>query len=546
MAGELDGIRGLFNPRQGNADLLGTQTPTDFQNQTNAITDNFGTQLNNLRGGIQGTGNQYLGDIFSMINGNMANTGAAANQALSDATVMGQRTNTALAAGQNALNGSAQASNMASGGLGALQNLYNNISTGNTASAGTQGEMRNLYNSGLATGGLGQLADFQAGGGSDADAIRAAAFGGAGMNAAGNAANGLAGFQGAGNGQAGLLQALGLAGTDQANTGLSLLGQMATQGSGPSAAEAMLRQQGGQAMADNIALARSGRGAGQNATAQRQALFQNAAQQQQLGDSMAALRANELATARGQNLTAAQSYASGAQGLLGLQGNLVNQSGQLAQGASGQDLSALTNYGQLGLGMSGQQTNALTNAGQLALGGSGQQLNADQALTSGSQGAANTQLGILNQLLGGQLNQEANAGNILNNYVGGSTNLEGQNTAAYAAANNLAGTMGNLGLGYNNLAQGYTNAGMQNEQAMMGQYGQSMLGLGSLLGNMDLGEWGQTQAGAQAGYGAQSQYEMANAQFANQMSIANSQLAQQQTAAQYALLGSMITGLLAA
>src|SRR5262249_7514657 len=145
---------------------------------------------------------------------------------------------------------------------------YNRSYNGNAPINNTQGLLGGLYGSGLATGGLDQLSGFQAGGGNDADALRALAFGG--MVPAQNAANGLAGFQGAGGQQANALAALANR-TGQANQGLSMLGQMATQGTGPSAAEALLRQQGNQAMADNIALARSGRGAGNNATAFRQA-----------------------------------------------------------------------------------------------------------------------------------------------------------------------------------------------------------------------------------------------------------------------------------
>ena len=89
------------------------------------------------------------------------------------------------------------------------------------------------------------------------------------------------------------------------------------QPEGPSAAEALLRKQADQTMAQNVALARSGRGAGDNVLAQRQALFANAAAQQQLGNDMAALRATEAATRRGQQLAG---YGAVQQGQAGLRG----------------------------------------------------------------------------------------------------------------------------------------------------------------------------------------------------------------------------------
>lgn len=75
------------------------------------------------------------------------------------------------------------------------------------------------------------------------------------------------------------------------------------QGPGPSAAQAQLQGASEQNMANSLALARSGRN-GMSPAAERQAMFQNAATGAQTNQQLAVLRAQEEATARGQNLQA--------------------------------------------------------------------------------------------------------------------------------------------------------------------------------------------------------------------------------------------------
>jgi hypothetical protein len=67
----------------------------------------------------------------------------------------------------------------------------------------------------------------------------------------------------------------------------------AAEGEGPSRAEALLRSQSDATMAANLAMARSGRGTGFSPAALRAAAFQNAQQQNRLGNDVAALRAEE-------------------------------------------------------------------------------------------------------------------------------------------------------------------------------------------------------------------------------------------------------------
>lgn len=90
------------------------------------------------------------------------------------------------------------------------------------------------------------------------------------------------------------------------------------QGPGPSAAEVQLQQGAERNMAQALALSRSGRGAGVDAAAERQALFQNAATGQELNQQQALLRATEEDAWRGRQL---QAMGLEQQGL----GNIANQ-----------------------------------------------------------------------------------------------------------------------------------------------------------------------------------------------------------------------------
>lgn len=97
------------------------------------------------------------------------------------------------------------------------------------------------------------------------------------------------------------------------------------QGPGPSAAEAQLNMGAEKNMAAALALARSGRGAGVDANAERQALFQNAATGQELNQQQALLRAQEADAWRGRQLQAMGLEQSGL-------GNIAEQSQGIREG----------------------------------------------------------------------------------------------------------------------------------------------------------------------------------------------------------------------
>lgn len=131
---------------------------------------------------------------------------------------------------------------------------------------------------------------------------------------------------------------------------------------GPSAAEALQRKNADQGFAQNIALANSGRGAGANASSLRQALFTNAAGSQQLGVDVAKTRADEAATARGQNITAATAAAGTATTQSG-QTLAALQTKQTAETTALQTkLSALVASGQMSQAQAQAQLDALKTA----------------------------------------------------------------------------------------------------------------------------------------------------------------------------------------
>lgn len=120
---------------------------------------------------------------------------------------------------------------------------------------------------------------------------------------------------------------------------LDALRGFADRGPGPSAAQAQLQQASDANMAQSIALARSGRGAGENAAAMRNAQFQNAATQQATAGQMSTLRAQEEQAWRGQQLQALSELQSGAGavrgqdiGAMGTNIGAQGQAGNLAQG----------------------------------------------------------------------------------------------------------------------------------------------------------------------------------------------------------------------
>lgn len=280
------------------------------------------------------------------------------------------------------------------------------------------------------------------------------------------------------------------------------------QGPGASQAEVQLRQGSEAAMASNLALARSGRG-GANAGAERQALFANAAQQQNTNQSMALLRAKEaddfrnrqlqamgletgaLGTARGQDIAglSAQTQALGqARGqdiqALGTQGQMLGQARGQSLQALGQQTAAL-----------GQQASALQGAGglanqqqqigaQTALGVSGQQLQqgaqndafstnmqgiAAQRAAAGDQSAL-TAAGLGNQAIGQGQQYALGQGGLANQAM--ATGL-GYNTQQGALANQAAGQgystdLAYQGMGLNTIAQ-QANLNMQMEALRTGQ-----------------------------------------------------------------------------
>lgn len=206
------------------------------------------------------------------------------------------------------------------------------------------------------------------------------------------------------------------------NADLATLERFANGGDiGPSQAEALLREQSDQNMANSIALARSGRGAGDNAAAMRQALFSNAATQQKTGNDLAALRAKEAETQRTQNITAGTAAAGTAttQSAQKLQAitekqtgeltslttklNALVASGQMTQKAADQQLDALKAKQQGELEASGQKITALTSSGQQLQTQTAQQLDAKKAQQQGQLQAETDRLNAL--VAAGQMDQ---------------------------------------------------------------------------------------------------------------------------------------------
>lgn len=175
----------------------------------------------------------------------------------------------------------------------------------------------------------------------------------------------------------------------------------AAQGPGPSAAEAQLGAALDRNVAAQAALAKSGRGAGANTNAMRQAMFSAADQGQRAATDLATLRASEAATWRGQQL-----QALGAAG--GLAGNLESA----AQGRQGIGLQGLTS----GAGILSNQDAMTLNASQAAANQYGNmygaQVGAQQAATAGRQG-------YLGQAIGAQSNAAGQSAGAYDDYLSG-------------------------------------------------------------------------------------------------------------------------------
>lgn len=179
------------------------------------------------------------------------------------------------------------------------------------------------------------------------------------------------------------------------------LNAYATQGPGPSAAEAQLRSAQDQNVANQIALARSGRGAGANANAARQAAFQSADIGQRTAADMATLRANEAAAWRQQQLQAL----SGA-------GNLAGTLESAQQGRQGMELTGLTS----GASLYGNQDQLRLAASQGAASQYGNMYGAEAGAT---QAAANTKQGYLTQATTAQSNAAAQDAGAFDDFLGG-------------------------------------------------------------------------------------------------------------------------------
>lgn len=355
---------------------------------------------------------------------------------------------------------------------------------------------------------------------------------------------------------------LGIEGT-QAAAGtqadaLSRLRQFADAPAGPSVAEAQLRLGGEQAMAQQLAAMRSGRGTGVTSAGRQQALEANAATMGRLNRETALLRAQEAATRREQDLSAltteqqvAQSarQASLAEALgvadVGLRGIGLNDQASVAmqqaalQGAGqlrGADLSQAQAAAQVGLeGMSVNDQAAIASRGQqlealgLANQSRGQGLGYDQAL---QQTAAQTGLGYMStgadyskalqgiaaqtglgyDQMGLQYSQALNQAALQNQQaytdmgLGYSQGMEG------LAAQQLTALTG-MGMSYDQALQ-QIGANQMNQMAGLGV--QSSLGLEGLSNEAGMGYAGLAQQGLSDSYAQHIAAQQAAGQFAMQ------------------------------
>jgi hypothetical protein len=222
---------------------------------------------------------------------------------------------------------------------------------------------------------------------------------------------------------------------------------------GPSAAQAQLSAAADQNMANSLALARSGRGAGESAAALRQAGFQNAAIQQQTAQQAALLRAQEEQAYRQQQLDAANAAQAG-------YGNVrAADVGSMAQNlAQQQQLAALAqqyrtsgaNAGMQGQQLQqgyGQQALGYTQLGQEGLQnlqGLGAQTGLGYANLGEQTGLAYSQLGEQARSYGLSLRDQilANQRNTYSNVLNTGISSEAQRVAsANAAQQQLVGSV---------------------------------------------------------------------------------------------------------
>jgi hypothetical protein len=185
------------------------------------------------------------------------------------------------------------------------------------------------------------------------------------------------GYQQQGQGVAGRQGDPRIAAQAAQGTDTSTLRNFYQQGPGPSAAQAQLQAGQDASMGQALAMARSGRN-GTNAAAERQAMFQNAATNQQTNQAAAGLRANEEAAWRGQQLGAitaeqqaqAQGRGQQLQALgYGLQERAQSDQTALGYGQLASQTQGLALQGGLGYGQLANQTQGLGQQYSLGAGG---------------------------------------------------------------------------------------------------------------------------------------------------------------------------------
>lgn len=520
-----------FYGAQGNA-LLGQQQ--DLSGAGLAELSAIRQQANQAIGAMNGGANasagaqQYYGDQSAQYGQNAQNSQNQASTSFNNLANQGQNNQQQLnVLGNSALQtGQALSNNIYNQGIG-QQNYLQDQGTG----AQQQGQRAStaLGNYGAQTqGNLNDLAYQTNQQGQEASGALSA-YGQqnqAGLSGLGASANQAA----AGYGQAGMGQ-LGYSGQERTSALQSVqsLRDFYNQPLDvPSAADAQFKLGMDQNMANAVSLARSGRGAGDNANAMRQAMFSNAATQQQGNLQYAQLRAQEIAAGRqaqlqgmgmeqstlgnlrGQDISASQSLGTLGSQYAGLGQGYYNtgaQLGQAAQQAAGQ-LGQAYNATAAGLNQTGAQVGvgAQQAAGQLGLGynqiGQGYNTAGAQVGQQATQAAGNLGLGF--SQLGGQLyTQGAELGQNATDAAGqGMGALGSQQTGAQQAT-------GQLGLGYGQLGQQYTQgagnlgiaAGTLSENTL-GQFGQQALQGASTAGQLGLGYANTGQAYYQGGLNA--------------------------------------------
>lgn len=239
------------------------------------------------------------------------------------------------------------ANDIAQGGIGAIDDFFsaetvNGPAGGQWGQAGTQAALANAQNvqrgAGIQTGATaeGQQARDQAGGAAAnlmGQATTARDRTAPVTNWAGADMHGAQADSARTTSQGLLNEAGSSAKQDQQ---LAALNQFANGPAGPSAAQAQLAAAGDNAQLSALSMARSGRGAGDSASALRDATFSNAQTQATTGQNMATLRAQEEATRRQQQLEALNAAMGGATAIRGSDTAATSA----ALGVRGQDLQA--------------------------------------------------------------------------------------------------------------------------------------------------------------------------------------------------------------